>query len=175
PAPTLVMRSPYNKEFPRILMITIDVLRAVQAGYAVVIQDCRGRYLSAGAFDPFFQEAQDGVDTIAWAARQPWSNGKVGTVGASYVGATQWLAAAQAPVALRAMAPYLTTDQYYNGWTYQGGAFQLGFALQWSLGLAQAEVARRVPAALASLNDLIHALDHIDALYQVLPLTDVPQ
>ncbi len=58
PAPTLVMRSPYNKEFPRILSITIDVLRAVQAGYAVVIQDCRGRYQSAGAFDPFFQEAQ---------------------------------------------------------------------------------------------------------------------
>ena len=52
--------------------------------------------------------------------------------------------------ALHAMAPYLTTEQYYNGWTYQGGAFQLGFALQWSLGLAQAEVARRVPAALAS-------------------------
>src|SRR5215211_6483091 len=119
PAPTLVMRSPYNKEFPRILGITIGVLRAVQAGYAVVIQDCRGRFLSAGAFDPFFQEAQDGVDTIAWAARQPWSNGKVDTVGA-----TQWLAAAEAPTALRAMAPYLTADQYYNGWTYQSGAFQ---------------------------------------------------
>src|SRR4051794_27254632 len=167
PAPTLVMRSPYNKEFPRILMITIDVLRAVQAGYAVVIQDCRGRFLSKGTFDPFFQEARDGVDTIAWAARQPWSNGQIGTVGASYVGATQWLAAAENPAALCAMAPYLTTDQYYNGWTYQGGAFQLGFALQWSLGLAQAEVARRVPAAPTSLSDLIQALDHVDALYQV--------
>jgi putative CocE/NonD family hydrolase len=175
PAPTLVMRSPYNKEFPRILSITIDVLRAVQAGYAVVIQDCRGRFLSAGVFDPFVHEAQDGLDTIAWAARQPWSNGKVGTVGASYVGATQWLAAAEAPAALYAMAPYLTADQYYNGWTYQGGAFQLGFALQWSLGLAQGEVLRRAPAAPLDLNDLIHALDHIDALYTSLPLTDVPQ
>jgi putative CocE/NonD family hydrolase len=174
PAPTLVMRSPYNKEFPRILMITIDVLRAVQTGYAVVIQDCRGRFLSTGAFDPFFQEAQDGVDTIEWAASQPWSNGKVGTVGASYVGATQWLAAAQAPAALRALAPFLTTDQYYNGWTYQGGAFQLGFALSWALGLAQAEVARQVPGPVG-MNDLIDALDHIDALYQALPLTHVPQ
>jgi len=73
------------------------------------------------------------------------------------------------------MAPYLTADQYYNGWTYQGGAFQLGFALQWSLGLAQAEVLRRAPAAPLDLNDLIHALDHIDALYTSLPLTDVPQ
>ncbi len=175
PAPTLLMRSPYNKEFPRILMITIDVLRAVQAGYAVVIQDCRGRFLSAGVFDPFFQEAQDGVDTIAWAAGQPWSNGKVGTVGASYVGATQWLAAAEAPAALRALAPYLTTDQYYNGWTYQGGAFQLGFALSWSLGLAQAELARQAPGGPIGMSDLIDSLDNIESLYAALPLTNVPQ
>ena len=74
--PALLMRSPYNKEFPRILLITIDVLRAVQAGYAVVIQDTRGRFLSAGVFDPFFQEVHDGADTIAWVTSQTWSSTK---------------------------------------------------------------------------------------------------
>lgn len=172
--PTILMRSPYNKEVPRILLITIDVLRAVQAGYAVVIQDTRGRYLSAGDFDPFFQEIQDGADTIAWVTEQPWSNGRLATVGASYVGATQWLAAMAAPEAVRALAPFLTTDQYYNGWTYKGGAFQLGFVLQWSLGHAQVAALRQPRTSSVSALDLVDALDHIETLYNALPLTAAP-
>src|SRR5439155_26690737 len=82
---------------------------------------------------PFVDEGRDGFDAIAWCAAQPWSDGRVGMIGGSYVGATQWLAAGAAPPALRAIAPYVTASDYYEGWVYQGGAFQLGFSLRWSL------------------------------------------
>ena len=68
----------------------------VEAGYVIVSQDCRGRFGSAGTFTPFVDEAADGVDAIAWCAAQPWSNGRVGMIGGSYVGATQWLPAGSA-------------------------------------------------------------------------------
>jgi len=111
PYPTIVSRLPYDKELP-IVNFSFDTLRAAQAGYAVVVQDTRGRYQSEGMFTPFADEATDGADTIAWAAAQSWSTGEVGMVGGSYFGATQWLAATQAPPALRAIAPFVTTDQY---------------------------------------------------------------
>ncbi|MCC7122519.1 MAG: CocE/NonD family hydrolase, partial [Gammaproteobacteria bacterium] len=123
--PVVLLRLPYNKEQPALLFLAGDILRIAHAGYAVVVQDCRGTWQSGGDFSPYFQEATDGADTIAWAAAQPWSTGAVGMMGASYYGATQWLAATEAPPALKAMAPFITTDQYYDKWTYQGGAFQL--------------------------------------------------
>ena len=67
----------------------------MRRGYAVVLQDVRGRYGSGGVFEAYRQEGQDGYDTIEWAARQPWSNGAVGTFGLSYPGAVQWLAAVE--------------------------------------------------------------------------------
>ena len=83
----------------------------------MVLQDTRGRFASDGEFDPFRDEAADGVDTIAWAAAQPWSAGTVGMYGGSYFGATQLLAAAAAPPALRAITPVVTASEYYEGWT----------------------------------------------------------
>lgn len=179
PCPAIVMRLPYNKELPVLLFLSGDILRVAQAGYVVVVQDCRGTYQSEGVFDPYFQEAHDGADTIAWAAAQPWCNGDVGTMGASYYGATQWLAASEAPTALKAMAPFITTDQYYEKWTYQGGAFQLGFMLQWATAtFAIGELVRRLgrgdaePAALAGA---IQAADGVAERYHHLPLTDLPE
>src|ERR1700736_2854712 len=89
--PTLLQRLPYNKEVVGLRNLSIDVLRVVQAGYVVVHQDTRGRYAAPGTFNPFFDEAQDGADTVAWASQQAWSSGQVGMSGASYFGATQWL------------------------------------------------------------------------------------
>ena len=101
PAPVLLARTPYDKE--RTVIggggVAFDVLRAVQAGYAVIIQDVRGRFASEGEFNPHFQEGRDGADTIAWAAAQPWSRGVVGGFGGSYLGCTQWLAAREQPQA----------------------------------------------------------------------------
>ena len=71
-----------------------DVMRAVHAGYAVVIQDVRGRFASQGESSPHFQQLCDSADSIAWAAAQPWSTGVVGGFGGSYLGWTregEWL------------------------------------------------------------------------------------
>ena len=127
--PTLLQRTPYNKDLPTLVNSSVNVLRVVQSGYAMVVQDTRGRFASQGTFTPFCNEANDGEDTIAWAAAQPWSDGNVGMVGGSYVGATQWLPATRSPAALRATTPFITSADYYEGWTHQGGAFELGFSL----------------------------------------------
>ncbi len=178
PLPAVVMRLPYNKENQVLLTLSGDIYRVAAAGYCVVVQDCRGTYASEGVFDPYFQEARDGADTIAWVAAQPWCNGAVGMMGASYYGATQWLAATERPPALRTIAPFITTDQYYDRWTYQGGAFQLGFMLQWATAtFGVGEAVRRVMRGVASPADIqaaITAADEVPAQYQHLPLTDVP-
>lgn len=90
----------------------------------------------------FTDEGADGFDTVQWLAGQQWSNGRVGMYGASYYAATQLLAAIEQPPALKAIAPQITTSEYYENWIYQGGALQVGFALYWALGLAASEVAR---------------------------------
>ena len=125
--PVLVHRTPYSRaEAP------LDPLvpAAVGRGYAVVLQDVRGRYGSGGIFDPYRQEGRDGYDTIEWAARQPWSNGAVGTFGLSYPGAVQWLAATERPPSLRAMVPAMTFSRPENFW-YSGGVWD-GSWLDWT-------------------------------------------
>ena len=175
--PTLLQRSPYSKSPGRISIVDagLDPLRAVEAGYAVVLQDVRGRFASAGMFDPFRQEGADGVDTIAWASAQPWSDGAVGMYGGSYFGATQLLAAVEAPRPLRAITPAVTASEYYEGWTYQGGAFQLGFVLFWALSaLAPAEILRRPAEERPGFEALLaEALADPWATYQRLPLADL--
>jgi uncharacterized protein len=125
--PVLVYRTPYSRvESPRDPL----VLAAVRRGYAVVLQDVRGRYGSGGTFQPYRQEGKDGYDTIEWAAHQPWSNGAVGTFGLSYPGAVQWLAALEHPPSLRAMVPAMTFSTPENFW-YSGGVWD-GSWLEWT-------------------------------------------
>src|SRR5271170_6272896 len=85
--PTLLQRLPYDKDSVELRNYSLDVLRAVRSGYAVVVQDTRGRYASAGEFAPFANDSQDGADTIRWCAQQPWSTGEIGMFGGSYFGA----------------------------------------------------------------------------------------
>ena len=126
--PVLINRTPYGRdELPQGSPL---VQAAVRRGYAVVLQDVRGRYQSAGTFDPYFQEGRDGYDTIEWAARQPWSDGRVGTFGLSYPGAVQWLAAVVGPPSLRAMVPAMTYSTPENFWT-SGGVWD-GSWLDWT-------------------------------------------
>jgi hypothetical protein len=179
PFPTVLIRTPYNKELAALLLLVApDPLRLVQAGFAVVVQDCRGCGGSASTFIPFWQEAQDGSDTIAWITTQSWSQGSVGMAGGSYLGAVQWLATGEGPTALQALAPAMTSDEYYQPWTYQGGAFQLGFCLFWALGsFAVPEVQRRLAnhqATLKELSMIMHTLAEIEKLYWHRPLTDIP-
>jgi putative CocE/NonD family hydrolase len=177
PLPVILCRLPYNKDDPYMQIEAVNPIRAAEAGYAVVYQDTRGRYQSEGQFYPFRHEGQDGFDTIEWIARQPWCSGPVGMSGASYFGATQWLAAIEQPPHLKAIFPVITASEYYDGWTYQGGAFQLGFVLLWTLtSLAPDSAARlAVPeAAQAEMERYLTAGDGMDELYRRLPLSGLP-
>jgi putative CocE/NonD family hydrolase len=118
--PVLVFRTPYGKHYTA--QSDGVYMKAVARGYAVVLQDVRGRYASGGIFDPYRQEGADGYDTIEWAARQSWSDGRVGTYGLSYPGAVQWLAAMEQPPHLVAMAPAMTFSSPRR-FFYMGGIF----------------------------------------------------
>src|SRR5437867_6772694 len=125
--PTLVYRTPYGRHAA--LKDSTTFTRAVERGYAVVVQDVRGRYASDGEFRPYESEGRDGYDTIEWAARQPWSNGKVGTFGLSYPGAVQWLAAVESPPHLKAMVPAMTFSTPRN-FFYASGVFDMSW-MEW--------------------------------------------
>lgn len=146
--PVLLERTPYNKDGEARFGI-----RAAARGYVVVVQDVRGRYTSQGVWYPFQNESNDGYDTVEWAAALPYSNGKVGMFGGSYVGATQMLAAIAAPPHLAGICPFVTASNYHRNWTYQGGAFEQWFDQSWTTGLAQNTAERaltRASNALAS-------------------------
>jgi hypothetical protein len=128
PFPVILIRTPYNNNLEAQVQ---DAVYFAQRGYAVAIQDVRGRFDSEGEWSPFVHEAQDGYDTQEWCGTQPWSTGKVGTSGASYVALTQWLPAPLRNPHLAAMAPRVGFSNLYHNWVYTGGAFQLGFNLRW--------------------------------------------
>ena len=130
--PILLQRTPYNKSGG----VSFGV-RAASRGFVVIIQDVRGRYSSEGEWYTFKNESNDGYDTVEWAAALPYSNGKVGMFGGSYVGATQMLAAIAHPPHLAGICPVVTASNYHDGWTYQGGAFEQWFNQSWTSGLAQ--------------------------------------
>jgi uncharacterized protein len=130
--PVLLQRTPYNKNNG-----VIFGLRGATRGFVVIFQDVRGRYSSEGEWYTFKHESEDGYDTVEWAAALPYSNGKVGMFGGSYVGATQMLAAIAHPPHLAGICPVVTASNYHDGWTYQGGAFEQWFNESWTSGLAQ--------------------------------------
>lgn len=141
--PVLLARTPYSKVLTVKELELLNPLRAARRGYAVVIQDCRGRFASEGDFTPFRDEAKDGAATIAWCADAPWSDGRVGLWGMSYYGATQLLAAANAPAALKAMAPVMTPSRYDEGWFFEGGVLRQEFAQSW-MAIVAGETSRRL-------------------------------
>jgi uncharacterized protein len=137
--PVLLVRTPYDKTNE-----SSFGTKGAARGYVVVEQDVRGRFTSEGEWYTFKNEAQDGYDTVEWAAALPYSNGKVGMFGGSYVGATQYLAAIAKPPHLAGICPTVTASNYHDGWAYQGGAFEQWFNESWSTGLAMNTMRRRV-------------------------------
>jgi len=137
--PVLLTRTPYDKRGE----VEIGFLAAAR-GYVVVAQDVRGRYTSEGEWYTFKYESPDGYDTVEWAAALPYSNGKVGMFGGSYVGATQMLTAITAPPHLAGILPVVTASNYHENWTYQGGAFEQWFDQSWTTGLAENTFDRRL-------------------------------
>jgi uncharacterized protein len=149
--PVLLERTPYDKAVDK----EIDIgERAAAQGYVVIVQDVRGRFTSGGEWYPFRYESQDGYDTVEWAARLPYANGKVGMFGSSYVGATQMLAAIAHPPHLAGICPMFTPSNYHNGWVYLGGAFQQWFDQTWTSILAQNTAERYFKSITSTTKDV---------------------
>ena len=145
PFPVILQRTPYNRRPPAPGSDCDAALGRyfAERGYAMLNQDVRGRYRSEGEFDAMRQEAADGYDSVEWAAAQPWSDGKVGMIGGSYVGLTQWQAAGEQPPHLVAIAPHYSSSNYLQGWTYQSGAFDLWFAQSWTSQILATDTLQR--------------------------------
>jgi hypothetical protein len=126
--PTILVRTPYGKGSA----IPPNYAPFVERGYAVAIQDVRGRYRSEGVFRPLEQEPADGGDTLDWIARQPWSDGKIGMLGGSYLGIVQWKVAVLNNPHLKAIFPSVSgCDDYLDRFYSPGGAMKLGQRLLW--------------------------------------------
>lgn len=180
--PTIVERTPYNKDGNAAPLTAYFVPR----GYAVVVQDVRGRYNSEGKWRPLRDDGPDGADLLKWIAEQPWSNGKVGTVGTSYGGATQHaLAIANAP-ALAAMVPVDAMSNAGRFGVRHNGAFELRW-LNWvmTLGIASGttasptglvkatkgeQAAARAANPKAAVPALIEMGDHVREYVRALPM-----
>jgi len=173
--PVLLPRTPYNKDgagdFPQL---------SAARGYAVVVQDTRGRWASDGDHYPLRDEFNDGYDTVQWAAAQPWSSGSVGMWGGSYVGWTQWAAAATQPPALKTIFPLYTFTDPYGDLYYPGGALSLGVIVSWMLGAGASVAIPRLDVSAEEKKRLVEELaDALDGLatgrtFNTLPLTDMP-
>ena len=130
PRPTVLMRTPYSNS----LEATIEKgQRLADGGYNCVIMDCRGRWDSEGEYVPFLNEGVDGFDTQEWIGQQPWSDGTIGTAGASYLGTTQWRPAPLGSSYLKCIVPRVICTDYYSGLLYPGGALQLNVAMTWGM------------------------------------------
>ena len=129
PVPAVLIRTPYSNNSDSLIE---QGRRLAAGGYACVIQDCRGRWDSDGEFYPL-REAEDGYDTQEWVGLQPWCNGRLGTVGGSYLGIVQWTAAPLRSSRLACMAPRVMGPDFHGSIVYPGGAFQLGVMLTWGM------------------------------------------
>jgi putative CocE/NonD family hydrolase len=170
--PVLVQRTPYDKTVAQQITYQHPAWYA-RRGYVVVVQDPRGRFASDGEFRPFLDEAADTADTIAWAAGLPGSNGKVAMYGFSYAGANQLLGAGEQPEGLGCIAPGFTGSDFYENWTYVGGAFSLAFIVSWVqplLALPDALKQGNLQGAIA----LAQQATNFPGLYWTQPLRDFP-
>jgi putative CocE/NonD family hydrolase len=143
PFPVFLMRTPYDA-----MSKGRDALEWPGRGYALVTQDVRGRFISDGEFYPWFNEKNDGEDTLEWISNQPWCDGNVAMYGGSYPGATQVAAAVSGHPALKCFTPALIGSAYYHV-SYWGGAFRLYWQTSWALapkeGVDRAEVNKHLP------------------------------
>ena len=155
---TILARSPYGRGFP--FSATNGRVFAAR-GYHVVLQSVRGTYGSGGTFRPMAQETEDGPDTIAWLREQPWFDGRLATIGGSYLGWTQWSALREPPPELRTAVVYVGPHDFRTA-VYGTGAFTLGDFLGWSDQMVHQEDGgglRRVLSMVTAARRLRPALD----------------
>jgi predicted acyl esterase len=136
--PVLLIQTPYNKDGAVGAAFSGQSQYFVQRGYVVATVDVRGTGSSQGTWDSFGPaEQRDGYELVEWAAAQPWSDGKVGLFGASYMGLNQLFTAAQRPPGLKAIFPIVPMGDAYRDIVFSGGDLNTSFIPLW-LGLVAA-------------------------------------
>jgi putative CocE/NonD family hydrolase len=166
--PVIVSRTPYSTE--RAPSAYEAPMFFAQRGYVFVFQDVRGRHESEGKWEPFRNDIEDGYDTIEWAAAQPWSNGKVGMEGGSYLGHVQWRAAMARPPHLTTIFPMVAATSLYHEWMTLNGGWHLSFNFGWGPVRQESRIMQNTgPHIMAGGPDAIN----FDKLQRHLPLNDM--
>jgi putative CocE/NonD family hydrolase len=154
----------------------LNPIRMVRAGYAVVIQDCRGTGASEGEYYPWRGNIEDGYDSVEWTAAQPWCDGNVGMYGLSHFGYSQWMAAVAQPPHLKAICPAQHPIVSRGEPTVKNGVFRMG-----NIGVFLAHITSALsksklpPQELRSIREhLKNITEDIDKQFRFLPLKDAP-
>jgi putative CocE/NonD family hydrolase len=174
--PVVLIRTPYDKVVAREVAPGVreglpydhEFLHGlVRRGYIVAIQDVRGRFNSDGEWHLYIHEQADGHDTVEWIAEQPWCDGNVGMIGRSYVGFTQWAAAATRPKGLKAIVPIgAQPDLFDSGFPVFNGVFNL----------PTAELLLTMGRRSFQIRDFMHSVlqDEYD-WFETLPAAELPR
>lgn len=176
PVPVILVRTPYDKN-----RSNSDFLRpqhCVEAGFAAVIQDARGRFASQGEWNfSFGSQGLDTYDTVEWLAAQPWCSGDVGMSGGSYLGITQLLGAQLRPPHLKAIAPALAPYSPAEK-IETGGAIRLEQVINWlafmSLDWLQQRMSKGEPVDADHVQLILRAVNDARFLMEHRPLRDIP-
>jgi uncharacterized protein len=175
--PAVLVRMPYTKDSGFMTDYYMDPVRMARAGYAIVVEDCRGTGVSEGQYHQFLYDAEDGYDTVEWAAAQPWCSGNVGMYGFSYLGCMQMIAALLQPPHLKAICPAQVSHSLRGMPMWENGVFLLRLSLMWLNGQIASELAKNElpPEKLKSLRQRFNCLmENIEESCCVLPLLDAP-
>lgn len=156
--PAVLIRTPYGR-FSNIEFWH----RFVRRGYALVIQDVRGRDDSDGEWVPYKYDKEDGDDTLNWIAGQPWSDGNIGMIGASYLGNVQWAAAANGNPHLKALISMVTSGPSFIDIERRGGIYSSG-SMAWAFMMADRRSNREALKR-----------DDWDEVAAIRPIKDIPQ
>lgn len=177
--PAILVRTPYNKLLSGNSDF-LNVVDAAHAGYAIIIQDIRGRFASDGEWRQnamYTTEGRDGYDSVEWIARQTWSDGNVGMAGGSYLAALQWVTAMENPPHLKAIAPWIGAASTQAEMELTGGVMSLYLAVSWipTMAVDVAERLQKQGEDVTEMSRVINnALFNPAEVYNFLPLKDVP-
>ena len=167
--PVILSITPYSTErFPTAYDAAVYF---AQRGYAYVFQDVRGRHESEGVWIPFVTDEKDAYDTVEWAAKQTWSDGKVAMQGGSYLGQNQWRAAQANPPSLVTIFPMVASTSIYHDWITLNGGWRLSFNFGWGPVRQESRIMQNPgPHTLDGLRAI-----HYDQVQRHLPLNTMQQ
>jgi putative CocE/NonD family hydrolase len=178
PFPALIFRIRGGRNAAFITgVLLLNPLDAVARGYAVVIQEVRGRAASESRWHPFVHERKDGEDCLDWVLAQPWCDGRIATYGTAYSADTALAIAALGRDEVKAVAVLGTGADYHDGWVYTSGAFELGWNVYWaymtlSESIMRLDVDEETRQGLR--REYEQAIIHAPEVAARLPITDHP-